>query len=70
MSNAAIAKRRANLLKFGVDIGEPLTAEYPHPLYPDVVCQGYYAGVMLAFPELDEAWFVEDIQSPLVLPHQ
>lgn len=68
MANAAIAKRRANLLKLGIDIGEPLTDEYP--LANGAVAQGYYAGIMLAFPELDEAWFVEDIQSPLVLSTQ
>jgi hypothetical protein len=65
MSNEAIAKRRTNLLKLGIDVGEPLTAEYD---LNGVVVQGYYAGVMMAFPELDEAWFKDDIQSPLELP--
>lgn len=63
MSNAAIAKRRAKLLAKGIDIGEPLTREYTSG--GGVVSQGYYAGQMVAYPDVDEAWFVQDIESPL-----
>lgn len=66
MANAAIEKRRQKLLAKGIDIGEPLTVEYI--IAKGVIAQGYYSGIMIAFPELDEAWFTEDIESPLVLP--
>jgi hypothetical protein len=63
VSNAAIAKRRQKLLDRGIDIGNPVTKEYKSA--GGVVTQGYYSGYMLVYPELDEAWFIEDIESPL-----
>lgn len=68
----AIEKRREKLRNLGIDVGEPLTAEYD---LGGVVMCGFYAGVMIAFPELDEAWFDQDAQSPfaktfLDLPQQ
>lgn len=66
--NAAAIKRKQNLLNLGVDIGEPLTEE--HPFGNGATWQGFYAGCMHTSPELDEGWFTEDIQSPLVLNQQ
>jgi Glycosyl hydrolases family 25. len=62
----AINKRIEALRRKGVEVGPPLTAE--HSFGQGMVAQGYYDGVMLAFPELAEAWFVKDFESQLVVP--
>jgi hypothetical protein len=55
----AIAKRVKTLKEMhNYDPGPPLTAEYTNP--DGLVECGFYGGIMKVYPELDEAWFVEE----------
>jgi hypothetical protein len=40
------------------DVGPPITQEYD--MGNGIVICGFYNGTMIAFPELDEAWFTEE----------